>query len=214
MVYLISDGEYTKIGKADNGIDGVNNRLLSLQTGNPKELKIIKTFKGSYSLESLLHRSLSNYRVRGEWFLIDFDIDEEMIECFRHLDKEKIVKKHYLCEQDVIDSIYRISKLKKLITTNKIAEDLGYGIRNVSRLMSENVKRIKHKENVKNFGSVDNNALLRGKNLENIKKSILDLKKQNKKITYLNISKNSGINRVTVSKICKKYNLLKTLNNS
>lgn len=64
MVYFISDGTFTKIGKADEP----NRRLKKLQTGNVKELKLINLIEGDYEIESKLHEIFHRYRVRGEWF--------------------------------------------------------------------------------------------------------------------------------------------------
>ena len=61
--YAIYDGVALKIGKS---IWHPKMRLDSLQTGNPRSLKLI-----AYSVlltESTVHRHLSRWRVRGEWF--------------------------------------------------------------------------------------------------------------------------------------------------
>ena len=69
FVYFISDGEYTKIGIAKN----MENRLLSLQVGNPKKLNIISFIPCSSEfyarkIEKYLHEQLNCCRVMGEWF--------------------------------------------------------------------------------------------------------------------------------------------------
>lgn len=58
-----------KIGVARN----VGRRVESLQTCNPRELKIRAVFgpmsrANAYGLESHLHKSLCAFRLRGEWF--------------------------------------------------------------------------------------------------------------------------------------------------
>jgi hypothetical protein len=68
-VYFISDGEFIKIGKANN----VERRLKELQTGNPKELKILRIIKctdeyAAYELETFLHSMLHSVNSIGEWF--------------------------------------------------------------------------------------------------------------------------------------------------
>lgn len=78
MVYVISDGSgYVKIGVAEN----VNDRLLQLQTGNPRELKVLYSFStrgarkriDDWDLEHLLHKYYDSMRVITskkitEWF--------------------------------------------------------------------------------------------------------------------------------------------------
>lgn len=46
------------------------NRLSSLQTGCPFELKVLATTFGPIRLESELHRRFAEHRVRGEWFVL------------------------------------------------------------------------------------------------------------------------------------------------
>ena len=69
FVYFISDGEYTKIGVAQN----MNKRLSCLQVGNPKKLKIVSFIPCSTEyiarkIEKYMHESLSCCRTIGEWF--------------------------------------------------------------------------------------------------------------------------------------------------
>ena len=72
-IYIISDGELIKIGHSQNP----HLRLAQLQTGNPKKLKLIKTFewqvKGKLTeriMEKRIHYLLRQFKVRrkGEWF--------------------------------------------------------------------------------------------------------------------------------------------------
>ena len=70
-VYFIADGEFVKIGKAND----VNQRKLSLETGNPRDLVTLGTIScdsesESYSLEKKLHRHFEPWHHRGEWFII------------------------------------------------------------------------------------------------------------------------------------------------
>lgn len=72
FVYLIgpADGSVFKIGRTSN----VENRLRSLQAGNPATLSVLWTAPGSVLIECELHRWFENGWVRGEWF--DFgDLD-------------------------------------------------------------------------------------------------------------------------------------------
>ena len=68
-IYIIHDGINVKIGKSDKP----EKRVKSLQTGNPKILKIIKTFtvpkNKVFIIEKECHKNLNKtYEKRGEWF--------------------------------------------------------------------------------------------------------------------------------------------------
>ncbi len=70
-VYLITDGQYVKIGISDNPIHRIND----LQVSNPRELSFIcqiplRDKKDALSLESYLHKVYHRFHVRGEWFNI------------------------------------------------------------------------------------------------------------------------------------------------
>jgi len=73
-VYLILDkkSEAVKIGKANN----VDERLSSLQTGNPNELIILHQIKCNsedlaFILEKDYHNKFSHLNLHGEWFKYD-----------------------------------------------------------------------------------------------------------------------------------------------
>ena len=53
-----------KIGIAKD----IKNRLLSLQTGSPYDLKLLYYFNGDINYEKELHRYWDYYRMNGEWF--------------------------------------------------------------------------------------------------------------------------------------------------
>lgn len=65
-VYFIQavDGGPIKIGKAFN----VRERLAGLQTGNPKELRILGAMVGDTDVEGKVHKEFAGSRIRGEWF--------------------------------------------------------------------------------------------------------------------------------------------------
>lgn len=78
MIYLISDGELTKIGRSKNPIK----RLKELQTGHPKRLRLIACFslkspREDRKMENRLHYILRIKRCRynGEWFSLTPDKD-------------------------------------------------------------------------------------------------------------------------------------------
>ena len=72
-VYLITDGEYVKIGVANNIID----RIRKLQTGNAKKLVVLVYQKcpNAYSIEKALHKKYKQYKVSGEWYDILNQVD-------------------------------------------------------------------------------------------------------------------------------------------
>ena len=108
-VYFIQEGRgnhgHIKIGVSNN----VNNRLDSLQTGNPRKLTLMASIKcrsinDAYRLEKKLHKKFKPHRVRGEWFsgLIKlnaiqepFDIEPDNYEKERaeYIDKPSRIKK-------------------------------------------------------------------------------------------------------------------------
>lgn len=75
MIYFITDGEYTKIGVADNP----EKRLMELQTGNGRRLKLLLSVDGSYEEEGRLHSVLGKHRQVGEWFEIPIINSEELV---------------------------------------------------------------------------------------------------------------------------------------
>jgi hypothetical protein len=68
VIYFITDGEFTKIGYTFN----LPERLSSLQTANPKELRIKKYYfvQFPYEEEQRLHLKYKSNRIRGEWFCL------------------------------------------------------------------------------------------------------------------------------------------------
>lgn len=68
-VYFITDGIFTKIGKADSP----SKRLSEIQVGNPRPLSIVATLNGDPRLERALQRHFASCgrHVRGEWFRIE-----------------------------------------------------------------------------------------------------------------------------------------------
>jgi hypothetical protein len=67
-LYVISDGENFKIGITRQ----LDYRLRTLQTGNPRPLKMVAHFEHERipadRFEFYLHKFLAKYRLTGEWF--------------------------------------------------------------------------------------------------------------------------------------------------
>ena len=77
FVYFVRSGRNgpIKIGVAKN----VENRMDTLQTGNPTELILIAKVKckskaHAYSLETQLHKIYSRKRIRREWFSSELNL--------------------------------------------------------------------------------------------------------------------------------------------
>ncbi len=74
VVYFIQQGTMgpVKVGFSEN----LSNRLSSLQTGNPYELRVLLSHPGDEALEHTIHAHLHKHRLQGEWFQPCADIVE------------------------------------------------------------------------------------------------------------------------------------------
>jgi len=70
MIYLVTDGEYTKIGATSYNIQ---KRLNELQTGNARKLHLLGCYpvENKISTESFLHSLYKEKHILGEWFKLD-----------------------------------------------------------------------------------------------------------------------------------------------
>lgn len=82
-VYFILDekSKAVKIGKAND----IEDRISSLQTGNPNQLKLIGYIKcnseqHSFMLEKQYHEKFKEFRGNGEWFVYDEKLFEDFIQ--------------------------------------------------------------------------------------------------------------------------------------
>lgn len=76
IVYLIRENNESnnyKIGSTKH--DDISKRIKGLQTGNPNELILVKSFntKNQFKLEHMLHRHYKFKRENGEWFILNED---------------------------------------------------------------------------------------------------------------------------------------------
>lgn len=71
-IYLITDGEHTKIGTTSYP---VKKRLQELQTGNSRRLKIVYFYhvKNKISTEAFLHKKFKDRHILGEWFDLKYE---------------------------------------------------------------------------------------------------------------------------------------------
>ena len=69
FVYLLSCGKYTKIGRAKD----VNKRFYQVSTATPYEVKLLasKEVENCVLLEDILHSSLRDFCIKGEWFELE-----------------------------------------------------------------------------------------------------------------------------------------------
>jgi hypothetical protein len=63
-IYFVQCSRFVKVGYSGNPA----RRLLGLQIGNPYELKLLGTVRGSQSGEEALHELLRKYHHKFEWF--------------------------------------------------------------------------------------------------------------------------------------------------
>lgn len=78
-LYFITDGEYVKIGHANN----VSNRLRAIQTANARKISVfamipLKSKREALWLEERLHYEYRFFRKEGEWFDILHYLDQEV----------------------------------------------------------------------------------------------------------------------------------------
>ena len=93
FVYLVTDGDAVKIGKATN----IEDRMKSLQTGNSNEIILLQAIEvdDMDRAEQSLHFWFRAYRKKGEWFdLLDlFGLDR--MSCLRRAMGEKCLEFGY-----------------------------------------------------------------------------------------------------------------------
>jgi len=93
-VYVISDGEYIKVGISQN----IKKRISQLKTASPKELTLLYSLDGGRYIESKIHKDLSSYRSRegGEWFIHN---KETIAIIESYIDNDNIIKSEYINEK-------------------------------------------------------------------------------------------------------------------
>lgn len=66
-VYFVEEDERSAV-KIGFSSKACHLRLIDLQVGNPRKLRIARTFRGTFLLEQMTHRLLAKHRLCGEWF--------------------------------------------------------------------------------------------------------------------------------------------------
>lgn len=71
-IYLITDGEFFKIGRTKKDVD---KRLRELQTGNSSELQVLYSVKvkNASQVEATMHRKYNHCKQINEWFDLSSD---------------------------------------------------------------------------------------------------------------------------------------------
>lgn len=83
-----------KIGYTKN----LKNRTKQLETGNPGDMKIIKSFKTDWGilLEKMIHKSYKQYNIKNEWFILNNDqINLFLDNCNKFENNLNVLKENY-----------------------------------------------------------------------------------------------------------------------
>jgi len=79
-LYIITCGEYIKIGSSDN----TERRLKNLQGYNPYPIEVNLCLEDQGYLEPAMHRVAKQFHHHGEWFKISY---ENFMDLWMHIDK-------------------------------------------------------------------------------------------------------------------------------
>jgi hypothetical protein len=72
LYFIESEDGFVKIGRSNNP----KKRLSAIQSGNHKELSILKTFKNKGCYEPDIHKKFKDLCIRGEWFKMSDEIKD------------------------------------------------------------------------------------------------------------------------------------------
>jgi hypothetical protein len=95
MIYLARDEEFIKIGLAVKS--NVVRRWMELQIGNPRPISMrIYNESDEYEEEKRLHLRFQKQLIRGEWFLVNSELEEMWTQSFelerKNIGRPPIVK--------------------------------------------------------------------------------------------------------------------------
>ena len=123
-IYILNDGdEYYKIGLSGNVVDRIN----SLQSGNPRELKAIYTscrLENAAQVEYAIHLAYRHKNVRNEWFRFSNDDVKTIIKVLEHPDLDGWIstcREQWTSSQDLMQKAFGtmlksdITRLERLI---------------------------------------------------------------------------------------------------
>ena len=90
LIYVMTDGEFHKIGTSRTK-STLNSRLSSIQTANPREIRLLHTRRVHKALfyERNLHRYFGHAHVRREWFQLPGDPADLIDNAILHIRAER-----------------------------------------------------------------------------------------------------------------------------
>jgi len=132
-VYVITDGTYYKIGKANNP----NLRLSSLQTANTNKLRLLCTITCDSSVEALaleatLHTMLFEYKHLHEWFNIEYSMLLNLLQPY----------------DPILQSFYHVTELTERINMRNLFRTLATTLKSSNDILI--LGEILHETNVIN----------------------------------------------------------------
>ena len=171
-------------------------RLKELQTGCPEKLEIKLVIDGGEDKERMLHKALNKYRYRGEWFQIDFNYNEELIENIlyfhRKLNGEKRINKINIEKRDKINK-YLLNNNKRQLNMSLISKETGISFNTLKKYINNDIV-------------INKNELNKQEKINEIQSVINEMKLNNEKINKNSVSEKSGVSRITVTKHWDKLN--------
>ena len=82
----------------------LTDRIRSLSHGWPVGIEVVDTTEGDVTLERRLHKYLSLYRMKGEWFQLPDRIAWQVLICFGHINKA--LAKSYIRDNKSFDQVH------------------------------------------------------------------------------------------------------------
>ena len=114
MIYFIAQGlDYVKIGYTASDPKA---RLISLQTGNPDKLELVKVIPGGRSIEAQLHTRFSIYHHKHEWYVYSVEI-EWFISCANNdnvIQLQAHTRPLNAVYNDVMDTVHGVDPLTRV----------------------------------------------------------------------------------------------------
>jgi hypothetical protein len=196
MIYFISNGTYTKIGKADDPYK----RIKELQTGCPETLEIKLIIEGDEEKERVLHKALNKYRIRGEWFHLNFEYNENLIKeiIYFHKKLNKTKPKRVLANTRIKSFIDNFKNEKIFLTMNVVSDGCSVSRSTVEKYFKDFKEDI-DKHNISNFNTDNYNAFIKSYNIDIIESAIKSLKNElDIKLTKRKVAKKSELHINTV----------------
>lgn len=189
VVYLVSDGCFTKIGGTSYNVP---KRLLELQTGNAKKLSIIGSYPTSYLLQSerLVQNKYKDDNIRNEWFKLDSKQISNILHK-KEVFKNTIIPRH-ISRQSRIDILFAQHSLIKDVrdyevkVLRRLSNKLPYSYSGLLRKIVENDFK---SDAVASYSAKKINFQKYQSDLNNLIKKMDHAKKLSEYIDFINIEK-------------------------